>query len=1448
MSKTDSVRLYKVRKLISELSNKEGRGTELVSLYIPPRKPIHEAIANLREEWGTAGNIKSDTTRNHVQDALTRAMQRLKLYRTAPDTGLVVFSGALPTNGPGSEVVNVWEIIPPKPVTQYLYQCVAPDTNVLMEDGSRRTIGRLSGDWAGSRVMSYGFDGRRLVGSGIRRYVTTSPGSRACYELTVESERTILATEDHPFWTPRGWVRLNEIKEGDLVAVVPIADLEDGTRSGEASDRVILDEARLRMVRDPPENFGLVIRRLKQRGLLPLEESNKSLPAIARLLGHLYSDGNLTRDVELRRSGPYVRFTMDSSLGTRADEEELRRDLTSLGCTPSKGREVQYTMNVEGREYTARAIHVKVRDSALITLLKALGAPVGSKVEKGATVPGWLMDSTRPIKREFLSTYLGGDGEVPRIRRMNLSGGVRISFHRVAGIVEEGLLFANQLKRLLSEFGVETADVSSTPSYTKKNGLQTFEILLRLELSEQGILKLCHGIGYRYCVRKETRARMVGEYLRIKSRLRGEALGKMVRARDMKSGGASMTQISQALSLVPETARQWALGLVERPLVNPSQLPVFEEWAKTARNGLDDPLLWESVVSKARVELADVRDITVEERGHSFVANGFLVHNCDDHFHVEWLRDMLKEDKVFGLLVVDSNEVGMGILSGDRLEVADILTSGISGKTRKGGQCVSSDTLVQLEDGRLVPVSRITSGASIVSYNITTFSHGLYACTDTFARVPKEYYIVETTRPTRRISATGEHRFFTLSRSGGVSTIQASEIHAGDKLLISRKLSEPSRPSLSTLFPARFSYSVTPEGRKVLKNLRLERGLSQDMFARVAGLHQTEISQLERGERELSVEKLKALVNLLFGDFGDFASKYAKITRSLPEYFTPELLQLLGYIAGDAHADANRINLYEERRRVAENYARLARTALSLEYVPTRKASQEKRPHSFTKKPYYETRIYSKEFVDALRQFYPGLVSTKSREIPEQIHRLDNIHLARFLRGLFDAEANCRKRRRIGIAMKSSLLIRQLQLLLLRFGIVSSYKTYANRYGTPMHSLDISDYESLLAFRNQIGFTAPDKARRLEEGLQGRRPQSYHGVPVVGSWVDSVAKDLGIRRKEFAGITNFFHDQRGTSGGILERAVGIFEWTLARELGSTNPSGERLQLLEETISQLRRIGQSELIYVTVKRVRRAKNSKREKFVDIELPSTRSFIGGGFVLHNSARRYERGREMELTYFFNRIGEHATRIFVDSNKVTGLIVGGPGPTKDEFLKGDYLHYELQKKVIAVLDLGYSGREGIRELVEKAGDVLKDVRLVEEKKLVQKFLLEVNRQGGLAVYGLPRVIDALQKASADVVLVSDDLDMVRIDATCKKCGTANTATVPAPEKIRKRREMASAPCTKCGATDYDVVERDIVDVLEELAFQVGSKVEVISSATEEGNMFKSFGGVGATLRYRS
>ncbi|HYZ95969.1 MAG TPA: peptide chain release factor 1, partial [Nitrososphaeraceae archaeon] len=62
-SKWDSVRRYKLNKMINKLGNISGHGTELVTVYIPPRKPIYDIVSQLRNEAGTASNIKSDLTR-----------------------------------------------------------------------------------------------------------------------------------------------------------------------------------------------------------------------------------------------------------------------------------------------------------------------------------------------------------------------------------------------------------------------------------------------------------------------------------------------------------------------------------------------------------------------------------------------------------------------------------------------------------------------------------------------------------------------------------------------------------------------------------------------------------------------------------------------------------------------------------------------------------------------------------------------------------------------------------------------------------------------------------------------------------------------------------------------------------------------------------------------------------------------------------------------------------------------------------------------------------------------------------------------------------------------------------------------------------------------------------------------------------------------------------------
>ena len=48
----NSVKKYKITKMLNDLSKISGHGPELVTVYIPPRRPIHDILSQLRNEAG----------------------------------------------------------------------------------------------------------------------------------------------------------------------------------------------------------------------------------------------------------------------------------------------------------------------------------------------------------------------------------------------------------------------------------------------------------------------------------------------------------------------------------------------------------------------------------------------------------------------------------------------------------------------------------------------------------------------------------------------------------------------------------------------------------------------------------------------------------------------------------------------------------------------------------------------------------------------------------------------------------------------------------------------------------------------------------------------------------------------------------------------------------------------------------------------------------------------------------------------------------------------------------------------------------------------------------------------------------------------------------------------------------------------------------------------------
>ena len=231
---------------------------------------------------------------------------------------------------------------------------------------------------------------------------------------------------------------------------------------------------------------------------------------------------------------------------------------------------------------------------------------------------------------------------------------------------------------------------------------------------------------------------------------------------------------------------------------------------------------------------------------------------------------------------------------------------------------------------------------------------------------------------------------------------------------------------------------------------------------------------------------------------------------------------------------------------------------------------------------------------------------------------------------------------------------------------------------------------------------------------------------------------------------------------------------------------------------------------------------------------------------SAKRFQKLREMELTYYFNRIAQITREYFIDIYPIKGLIISGPGPTKEEFVNDNYLEYRLQDMVISTIDASYAGAEGIREAFTKSMDILSNFRLVEEKQIVEKLFRQINTNSGLGVYGLNEILNYLKNNVVDTIIVTDSIDLYRIESKCSKCKNIQEDIVERIKVIQTKTELKNTPCSSCKSLGVIVLEQDIVDYISLLGAKTGTNVEVISGVAEHGIMVSNIGKIGAILRY--
>jgi len=754
----------------------------------------------------------------------------------------------------------------------------------------------------------------------------------------------------------------------------------------------------------------------------------------------------------------------------------------------------------------------------------------------------------------------------------------------------------------------------------------------------------------------------------------------------------------------------------------------------------------------------------------------FRMYRCDQTFMVEPLKDMMEHRETYGLIVLDRREASIGILKGNTIKEVTSETSNVPGKTRAGGQCQHPDTVIQLMDGNLIKIKETHNPHVVKSVDFNNLAIKNSPITDKWKAKKDEVYHIITHSPQLKVKSSKDHVFF-VSTEEGIKEKAAEGLKKGDILLMPEKIEVKGK--IQKLEPNEFynSFIINKKGRELIQRQRLNKKIFQRKLAKRLGVTQTAISVIELGKRNINRSFLRRLCSELDINFKEFLNHYTtpykRYNINLPKTLDSDFAQFIGYLIGDGCIEKDRITFFEQGKGLAFQYKEKFDKYFNIN------SSYRYRE----KKNYHQIRFTSRPLVRLIKKRFPKIKKALNSEVPKSILKSNDKVVASFLKGLFDAEGGVNtSRMSVSIACNNQYLIQQVQLLLLRFSILTSFIEYDNKRNpysnNPVFKLYINEKQSLELFQEHIGFTDITKRDKLQKIIQIKSDKSNsRQILASGKKVRKIIEKAGYNKQMFSKVSNFFYDKRMMSKQTFKNSI-------------------LKQVKDKKLyKELEKIYNTPILPVKIFKIHKTK--EKINMIDISVKN-QNFIANGIIVHNSAQRYARIRLEMKKEFFKRVAEVANKTFLGMKELKGILVGGPMPTKEEFVDGDFLNNELKKKIIALQDLGDTGESGLHELVDKSKDALEKEAVMKEKTMVKEFFELLRKNPGKTAYGKAEVMKAVEMGAVEKFLISEDL----------------------PD--------------------------DEIEEAQEKSEKFGAEIFIISTETREGVQIRDLGGYAAILRY--
>lgn len=511
--------------------------------------------------------------------------------------------------------------------------CLEGDTRILMEHGYTKTIAELEKDWQQETAKVMNFSRKDLEHSKMIYFLKKTP-DKPILKMKTITGHTIVGTSDHPIRTPEGMVPLGELKVGTKVAVYPF----EGVSYEKPPEGLILTEEDVLELDLPYFDINAIIKELKKRELLPLDYKSPKLPYLIKIFGFLLGDGSVfTLSTESKGFAWFY--------GQPEDLKDLQEDIKRLGWTPSKIytriRDVDIETNygkstIKGTEHS-----IRVTSRSFVALLAALGFPLGNKANQDFLIPPWIMKSPRWMKRLFLAAFFGAEMSTPSTMTNHGYNFYMpaVGVNKKVSHVESGRKFLEQIRKMLSEFDVETAEITQEDNFYKNSeGIQSVRLRLLVKQDNYNLIRLYSRIGYEYNKKKQFLALMAVQYLKLKESILKQREDSIETARKLREQGMKPREIVELLSkneYINERFVKRSIYEERKTRVRiPENFPTFDQFIElhAVHDETNNTLgwIWDTIASIETVENTPsvVYDFTVAHEDHNFIANGIIVSNC----------------------------------------------------------------------------------------------------------------------------------------------------------------------------------------------------------------------------------------------------------------------------------------------------------------------------------------------------------------------------------------------------------------------------------------------------------------------------------------------------------------------------------------------------------------------------------------------------------------------------------------------------------------------------------------------------------------------------------------------------------------------------------------------------------------------------------------------------